>query len=176
MKRTLPLLAVLAATLAAPVAAQDISSILNPGNFAARLNTGNSAAFANLPTDMSGLFQGPNAATRLNPALAGQMAALAPPAQVQISRLAPLTSMAPVPRGGIARILAPTAEAAPTVVTPVAPTQGTDLVAAMADAAEAAPAGANTFVVNGSNTAVISSSPTAVEAPRLSLWQRLFGI
>lgn len=171
--RTLPLLAALAATLATPLAAQDISSILNPGNFAARLNTGNSAAFANLPSDMSGLFQGANPAVRLNPAMANQIAMVAPSAVRETSRLAPLTSMAPIPRGGIARILAPTAEVAPTIA---AAAQAADLVTAMAEAAEAAPAGSNTFVVNGTNTAVIASSPTVAEAPRLSLWQRLFGI
>ncbi|MBY4891437.1 hypothetical protein KUL25_01515 [Rhodobacteraceae bacterium N5(2021)] len=175
MKRTLPLLAVLAATLAAPVAAQDISSILNPGNFAARLNTGANPAMANLPSDMSGLFQGPNAAARLNPALAGQVAALAPVVRPEVRSLAPLTSIAPVPRGMIARIVVPTAEAAPTIAHGT-PERGTDLVAAMADAAEAAPAGATTLVINGSNTAVIQSGPGTAEAPRLSLWQRLFGI
>ncbi|GAB5446733.1 hypothetical protein [Gymnodinialimonas sp.] len=167
--RTLPLLAVLAATLAAPVAAQDISSILNPGNFAARLNTGANPAFANLPSDMSGLFAGPNVAARLHPSAGAQIAALAPAAQVQTSRLAPLTSMAPVPRGGIARVMTPAVEIAPSVA---APADGPDLVTAMAAAADAAPAGSNTFVVNG---AVIASEPSAVEAPRRTLWQRLFG-
>lgn len=178
MKRTLPILAVLAATLAAPVAAQDISSILNPGNFAARLNTGASPAFANLPSDMSGLFDEANAATRLNPALAGRIATLAPTAQVgavtqaEASRLAPRTSMAPIPRGGLDRVTALVPEVGPTDLAG----RGTDLVAAMAEAAEAAPAGANTLVVNGSNTAVIASSPDPAAAPRRSLWQRLFGL
>lgn len=178
MKRTLPLMAVLAATLAgpltAPVAAQDISSILNPGNFAARLHTGGNPAFANLPSDMSGLFHGsPNAALRMNPALAGQIAALAPATVIEPSHLAPRTSMAPIPRGSIASIVMPSVATAPSVVT--TPERGGDLIAMMADAAVAAPAGANTLVINGSNTAVIHSSPTVAEAPRLSLWQRLFG-
>lgn len=172
MKRTLPLLAVLAATLAAPVAAQDISSILNPGNFAARLGPNGSAAMANLPRDMSGLFQMPNAAVRMNPSMANQIAALAPAAEVHTSPLAPRTSLAPIPRGTIARILAPAAVAAPVAV-PAA--QGTDLITAMTVVADAAPAGANTVVINGSNTAVISSSPTVAAVPSRSLWQRLFG-
>ncbi|WP_341860980.1 hypothetical protein [Gymnodinialimonas sp. 57CJ19] len=173
MKRTFPLLAVMAATLAAPVAAQDINSILNPGNFAARLNMGNAPAMANMPRDMSALFDGRAMGAAVNPALANQIAALAP----ETRSLAPRTSMAPVPRRSIARIVTP--DAAPEVaalrVAPVAePEADTGLVAMMADAANAAPAGSNTFVVNGTNTAVIQSSPSA-EAPRLSLWQRLFG-
>ncbi|ABD54532.1 hypothetical protein [Jannaschia sp. CCS1] len=169
MKRTLPLLAVLAATLATPVMAQNINSILNPGNFAARLNSG-APAMANMPTDMSSLFQGANPATRLNPAAGSQIAALAPTPEVR--SLAPRTSMVPLPRGGIAR-------AATSVVTPT-PERGGDLMAMMADAAEAAPEGSNTLVINGANTAVIQSSPgalpSAAEAPRRSLWQRLFGL
>lgn len=193
MKRTLPLLAVLAATLTTPVMAQNINSILNPGNFAARLNSG-SPAMAGLPSDMSGLFQGANPAARLNPALnsgpvpgsnvpgsnvviSGQIAALAPPAEVH--SLAPRTSMVPMPRGGIARVIAAPTAAAP-VVAPVTGAGGSDLIAMMADAAEAAPEGSNTLVINGSNTAVIASSPTALpattEATRPSLWQRWFGL
>lgn len=176
MKRTLPLMAVLAATLAgpmtAPLAAQDISSILNPGNFAARMHAGGNPALANLPSDMSGFFQGSNAAARMNPAIAAQIATLAPPAQIETSRLAPRTSMAPIPRGSIARLITPSVAA---VVAEPAPVQSDGLVAMMADAAEAAPAGANTLVINGSNTAVIQSSPSAVETPHRSLWQRLFG-
>lgn len=174
MKRTFSLLAVMAATFAAPVAAQDINSILNPGNFAARLNMGNAPAMANMPRDMSALFDGRTVGAAMNPALANQIAALAP----ETRSLAPRTSIAPVPRRFIARIVTP--DAAPDVaalrVAPVAePEAGTGLVAMMADAADAAPAGSNTFVVNGTNTAVIQSGPSA-EAPRLTLWQRLFGI
>lgn len=177
MKRTFPLLAVLAATLAAPVAAQDINSILNPGNFAARLNMGNAPAMANMPRDMSALFDGRAVGAAVNPALANQIAALAP----VTSSLAPRTSIAPVPRRSIARIVAPevaveTAVEAEVSALRVAPETGTGLVAMMADAADAAPAGSNTFVVNGTNTAVVQSSPSpSAEAPRLSLWQRLFG-
>lgn len=194
MKRTFSLLAVLATTLsvplAAPVAAQDISSILNPGNFAARLNSG-SPAMANMPSNMSGFFQGANPAARLsatpnaapNAALRTQIAALAPQAvetpRAEIRSLAPLTSMVPTPRGGIDRVVVPTVAAV--AVPTVTPAQGSDLMAMMADAAEAAPEGSNTLVINGgSNSAVIQSSPDVVtgtaEAPRRSLWQRMFGL
>lgn len=175
MKRTLPLLAVLAATLTTPLAAQDMSSILNPGNFAANIGMSNSA-FANLPR---GVFQTPHTDARVRAALAaGQLAALTPEVALpEVYSLAPRTSLLPIRRGTIARVITPAVETAPVVthVAPVvAPTQASDLVAAMAVAAEAAPAGANTLVVNGgTNTAVIQSGPSAVARP--SLWQRLFG-
>lgn len=169
MKRTLPLLAVLAATVTSPLAAQDMSSILNPGNFAANIGMSNSA-FTNMPR---GIFQAPHTDARVRAALAGQIAALSP----ETYSLAPRTSLLPIRRGTIARVVTPAAEAAPViahVALVAAPTQGTGLVAMMAEAAEAAPAGANTLVINGgTNTAVIQSSPSAVASP--SLWQRLFG-
>lgn len=168
MKRIFPLMAVMAATLAAPVAAQDISSILNPGNFAARLGTNGNAAFANLPR---GTIMAPTMSGDLRAAITGQVASLQPRA----SSLAPRVSLLPIRRGETARIVLPSADTAP-VVAHVAPAaaapRGSDLGAMMAAAAETAPAGANTLVVNGSNTAVISSSPST-QSP--GFWRRLFG-
>ncbi|QXT38908.1 hypothetical protein [Gymnodinialimonas ceratoperidinii] len=165
MKQTFPLMAALAATLlAVPATAQDINSILNPGNFAARLNMGDSPALVRLPRDMSDLFEG-----RIHGAvIADQIAALDPATR----SLAPLRSIAPVPRGTTAR-LAPVGDA-PTVTTLAPATDGAGLAEMMADAADAAPDGANTLVINGDTTAVIEASPAA-EPPRRSLWQRLFG-
>jgi hypothetical protein len=166
MKHTFPLPVAFAATLAAaiPATAQDIDSILNPGNFAARLNIGGSPALARLPRDMSDLFDGGlhGAAT------AERIAALDPAPR----SLAPLRSIAPVPRGTLGHV-APMHEA-PGPIPRASTPGGEGLAQMMAEAADAAPEGANTLVINGDTTAVIQASPDAAP-PRRSLWQRLFG-
>ena len=177
MKRSLPLLAVLAATLATPLAAQDMSSFLNPSALAAQLGLGNRAVITQLPTTTLRAPLGYTLSTSRVTALNhGAIASLSP----EIRSYAPRTSITPVPRGHIARVLTPSADVAP-VVTLVAPRAGVaDMAELMAEVADAAPAGANTVVISGANTAVISGANTAVirssgPAPRLSWWQRIFG-
>jgi len=167
MKRTLPLIAAFAASLAAPVAAQDISSILNPGNFAARLGSNGAPALAFLPADMATLFDQASLGAHVGAAVG-----------VGPSRLAPRSSMAPIPRGLRAPAVA-ALPAAPAVTPSLSPDvtheDGMDLAALMADAAEAAPEGSNTLVINGTNRAVIQSSPSTDATPRRGLCERFFG-
>lgn len=171
MKRSLPLMAVLAATLmaplAAPASAQDVSRFMDPGALAAHLGLGNRVA---INQALATTLRAPATNMVISGGRADVIASLAP----EVRSLAPRTSIAPIPRGTrstIARVLAPSVEVAPVVHTAPVTHAAPALAAMMADAAEAAPAGANTVVINGINTAVIQSTP----APRLSLWQRLFG-
>ncbi len=168
MKNSLPLMALLAAsTLAAPLVAQDMSSFLNPRAMAAELGLGNRAAIANAPV---GVFRAPigyslNVPRIVTPNI-GSIAALTP----NVSVLAPRRSIAPQPRRTITRIVTPTHAA------PMANVMAEARVHAPLGANIAVISGANTAVITGANTAVIHSSPVPVSSPRLTLWQRVFGL
>lgn len=167
MKRTLPLVAALAATLtaplAAPAAAQDMSAFLNPGALAAQMgltNGGsfNGAAAMRMPTVAAPMLHAPSVQILQHTTPAEMLAALTP----DVHSLAPRTSMAPIPRGAIARIVTPDVE----VIAPAAALIET------APLVHTSPEGVNTVVISGANTAVIQTGPSTA---RPSFWQRWFG-
>lgn len=177
MKHSFSLMAILAVTLSAPLAvpaaAQDMSSFLNPSALAAQMGL-----------DRRGAMHAPQgyaiATPRVNVLDGDVVAALTP----EISRLAPATSIAPIRRGTIARLLGPgTADLPSAVILPeaavTAPPQAAAMAERLAAVADAAPSGANVAVISGANTAVVTGANTAViqsgPSPRLSFWQRWFG-
>ncbi len=166
MKHSLPLVLALAASLATPAFAQDINDMMNPRAMIAELGLGD-------------LLNGA-AANRI---VAPRVIQIAPAelAALQLDTTV-LSSPRPVLRPRTLAIpeLARVPEAAP------AATDMGALLEAMDIAAVEAPAGANTLVASGVNTAVVNGTNTAVihsdgaelanaAAPRLSLWQRIFG-
>lgn len=168
MKHSLPLMALLAAsTLAAPLMAQDISSFSSLRALATEISLSNRAVIANAPV---GAIHAPlgysvNAPRIVTPNIAA-IAALTP----DVSVLAPRRSIAPVPRRTIARIVTPTHAA------PMADVMAEARAAAPLGANIAVVSGTNTAVITGANTAVIHSSPDVTSSPRLTLWQRVFGL
>jgi hypothetical protein len=156
MIHKLPLAAALIAALATPAFAQDISDMLNPRAVIADMGLG---------------------------------AILQRPEVTPVAPAAAVTEIATLPRANAVLrsprpVLRPAARPAHTAAAPMpAPSQSADiagLIAAMDVAAAQTPAGANTLVISGGNTRVVASGDTAViradaPAPRLTLWQRIFG-
>ncbi len=165
MKKSLPLMAVLAATLTTPLLAQDMSAFLNPGALAAQMGlTGPSAAFASPRTSLYGA----DAAALLGAATIVLPRTLETASYIAVS---PRPVMRPRIFGGPVLLNASAADLIEEIV-------------------ETAPLGSRTTVVTGANTAVISGANTAVirsngvtqavvlagDSPRLTLWQRIFGL
>lgn len=157
MTHKLPLTAALVATLATPAFAQDISDMLSPRDVIAEMGLGE-------------ILQRPGApVTRSAPARAA------------------IAEMAALPRGGAVLrsprpVLRPALQSVATAVapTPALPTDTAGLIAAMELAAAQAPDGGNTLVISGGDTVTVSGANTSViradaPAPRLTLWQRIFG-
>ena len=161
MKHTLPLVAALAATLATPVLAQDVSGMLNPRAMIAEMGLGDI---------MHGSASHRLAAPRV----------IALPQNAEIAALDLDTTVLSSPRP----LLRPSTLAAPSLARLEAPSviaaDAADLLDTMQAASDATPAGANTVVIAGADTAIVSGTNTAViqssgPAPRLTLWQRIFG-
>ncbi len=165
MTYKLPLIAALAATLATPTLAQNITDILDPHALIAEIERGamGQATFGNRI-----------AAPRVVEVDPAEIAALQLDTTVLRSPR-PLLRPSTLDVADVVRV----PEAAAVAAAPAA-SDVRSMIDAMQVAAADAPAGANTLVVsggtavavNGTNTAVIHSSGPA---PRLTLWQRIFG-
>ncbi len=172
MKQSLPLLAALAATtLSAPLAAQDLSAFSNLNALAAQMGVA-SPALALEPRTALRLPDGYAFAAPNGVALEDDV----------IASLAPRTSIVPLPRLGLSRIVAaetPTntivvgdAPHAAIAALDVAPRAVGDMADVLAEASRSAPAGANTAIIsNGAGDLVVQSEPA-----RPTLWQRIFGL
>jgi hypothetical protein len=169
MKHSLPLLALLAATVTTPLLAQDMSGFLNPRAMAAQFGlAGPSAAFAHAPHST---LRGADAAAMLD-AITGVQA----PGVVETASYIAV-SPRPIMRPRLFDLSAG----------PVHTPAPADLIEEMV---VAGPLGGNTAVVTGANTAVISGADTAIirssgatsatilagDSPRPTFWQRLFGL
>jgi hypothetical protein len=153
-KLKFPLVIAAVATLATPILAQDVSDMLNPRAMIAEMGLGDI------------LQRTPGAASGI----------AAPRGDIASLRALPTldTTVLSSPRP----LLRPAAPDLATIARP-----STDLhqmLDAMDLAEAAAPAGANTLVISGADTAVVAGTNTAIiqnggTAPRVSLWQRLFG-
>lgn len=155
----LPLAIALAATVASPVLAQDISDMLNPRAMIAEMGLGD-------------ILQRGASAPRVIAAPQAEIASLRLDTTVLSS---PRPLLRPSTLTTADRIVLPDAVA---TVEPTSDVHG--MLDAMDLAAAAAPAGANTLVISGADTAVVSGTNTAViqngaTAPRPSLWHRIFG-
>ncbi|MEJ6388074.1 hypothetical protein [Gymnodinialimonas ulvae] len=148
-----PLTATLLVTLAAPALAQDISDMLNPRDMIAEMGLGE-------------IVQRPGTAV------------------IRSAPYAPVAEIAALPRdGAVLRsprpVLRPSVRATHAPAPPPAfDTSG--LLATMEDAAAQSPAGGNTLVIAGGDALTVSGANTSViraeaPAPRLTLWQRIFG-
>lgn len=155
MKNALSIFALLAATATMPLQAQDMSAYLNPSAMAAQLGlSGPSAAF------------GPDAIARMDAMTAS------PGRGFEAARYIPTSPrpvMRPALRAGLGAI------AAPAVVA-----QMPGILSAHGDTLVVS--GANRAVISGAETAIVRSNGVAaamvaeVEAPRRTLWQRIFGL
>ncbi|MEX3015927.1 hypothetical protein [Gymnodinialimonas hymeniacidonis] len=165
MTYKLPLIAALAATLATPVLAQDINDMLNPRAMIAELG---------LSQIMQGNHGNQIAAPRVVEVAPAEIAAL----QLDTTVLrSPRPLLRPSTLDIADAVRVPSADAA--VAAPVA-SDVRAMIGAMEVAAADAPAGANTLVVSGGDAVAVNGTNTAViqsdgPAPRLSLWQRIFG-
>lgn len=168
MKHSLPLLAVLAATVTTPLLAQDMSSFLNPRAMATQLGLTVPQGGAHSP---QAILRGADASAILRSMTAGQ-----PQGVIETARYIP-SSPRPIMRPHLPMLSA-------------APLLGRDAGDLVEELAISGPLGGNTVVVTGANTAVISGADTAIirssgatsatilqgDSPRPTLWQRIFGL
>jgi len=168
MKHSLPLLAVLAATMTTPLLAQDMSSFLNPRAMAAQFGLSVPPAGAHSPRQIA---RGAEASAILRTMTAGQ------PQGVIETATYIAVSPRPVMRPRLHDLSA-------------LPHVGANAAGLIDEMVVAGPLGGNTAVVTGANTAVISGADTAIirssgatsatvlqgDSPRLTLWQRIFGL
>lgn len=164
MKHSLPLLALLAATVTTPLLAQDMSAFLNPRAMATQFGLTVPQGGAHSP---QAILRGANASAILR----------SMPDGVIETATYVAVSPRPVMRPRLHELSA-------------LPHVGADAADLIEEMSVAAPLGGNTAVVTGANTAVISGADTAIirstgatsatilhgDSPRPTFWQRIFGL